>query len=189
MEDKQIIELYWQRSDCAIAETAKKYGTYCFSVANNILQNREDSEECVNDTWLCAWNSMPPQKPDRLKLFLAKITRNLSINRYNAKKTKKRGGGEMDAVFDELSWCVSADGNASDAIESKALEQCINRFVRSLPARECNLFVRRYFFAESVSDIAKRYGMTDNHVSVVLSRTRQKLKKALEKEGFIYECQ
>lgn len=185
MDDKQIIALYWQRNDNAIAETDKKYGTYCLSVANNILGNREDSEECVNDTWLHAWNSMPPQKPASLKLFLARITRNLSINLYNAKKAKKRGGGEMTVLLDELSLCASAGGDVSREFEAKELERCINRFVRSLPKRECNIFVRRYFFAEPVSEIAKQYGMTDNHVSVALSRARQKLKKALEKEDFI----
>ncbi len=187
MEDYQIVELYWQRTADAIQETDRKYGAYCFAIANNILHNAEDSEECVNDTWLNAWNAMPPQKPTKLQMFLAKITRNISINLYNARSAQKRGGGEVVLVLDELSECLASDSDVESEYEAKELGQCIRRFVRELPERDGNVFVRRYFFAESVAQIAKRYGLTDNNVMVILSRTRKKLKAHLVKEGFFSE--
>ena len=162
MEDSRIVELYWQKNADAIKETNSKYGAYCFAIADNILHNKEDSEECVNDTWLNAWNAMPPQKPTKLQMFLAKITRNLSFNRFNAR-------------------------SAESEYEARELGQCIRMFVRALPERDGNVFVRRYFFTEPVAEIAKRYGLTDNNVMVILSRTRKKLKTQLVKEGFFNE--
>ena len=185
MEDNQIVELYWQKNTDAISETANKYGTYCFTVADNILHNFEDSEECVNDTWLHVWNAIPPQKPNVLRMFLAKITRNLSFNRFNAKNAEKRGGGEIIFVLDELSECLANETDVEAAYEGKELEQCIRYFVRALPEREGNVFVRRYFFTETVAEIAKRYGLTENNVMVILSRTRKKLKAELKKEGYL----
>lgn len=169
MEDNQIVELYWQKNTDAIFETANKYGTYCFTVADNILHNFEDSEECVNDTWLHVWNAIPPQKPNVLRMFLAKITRNLSFNRFNAKNAEKRGGGEIILVLDELAECLANEADVETAYEGKELEQCIRYFVRALPEREGNVFVRRYFFTETVAEIAKRYGLTENNVMVILS--------------------
>ena len=184
MEDSKIVELYWQKNENAIKETNSKYGAYCFSIANNILHNKEDSEECVNDTWLNAWNAMPPQKPTKLQMFLAKITRNLSFNRFNARSAEKRGGGEIVLVLDELAECLASESDVISEYEAKELGQCIRRFVRSLPERDGNVFVRRYFFTEPVAQIAKRYGLTENNVMVILSRTRTKLKNNLIKEGF-----
>lgn len=185
MEDNQIVELYWKKNTDAISETANKYGTYCFTVADNILHNFEDSEECVNDTWLHVWNAIPPQKPNVLRMFLAKITRNLSFNRFNAKNAEKRGGGEITLVLDELAECLANEADVEVAYEEKELEQCIRYFVRALPEREGNVFVRRYFFTETVAEIAKRYGLTENNVMVILSRTRKKLKAELKKEGYL----
>ena len=108
MEDRQIVELYWQKNADAISETSSKYGAYCFTIADHILNNAEDSEECVNDTWLHAWNAMPPQRPNALRMFLARITRNLSVNRFNARSAEKRGGGEIILVLDELADCLAA---------------------------------------------------------------------------------
>ena len=187
MEDSQIVDLYWQKDANAIKESDTKYGAYCFAIADNILRNNEDSEECVNDTWLHAWNAMPPQKPSKLRLFLAKITRNLSFNRFNARSAQKRGSGELVLVLDELNECIAVTGSAEQEYEAKELEQCIRLFVRALPDRERNVFVRRYFFTEPVAEIAKRYGLTDNNVMVILSRTRKKLKTHLVKEGFFSE--
>lgn len=184
MEDSKIVELYWQKNENAIKETNSKYGAYCFSIANNILHNKEDSEECVNDTWLNAWNAMPPQKPTKLQMFLAKITRNLSFNRFNARSAEKRGGGEIVLVLDELAECLASESDVISEYEAKELGQCIRRFVRSLPERDGNVFVRRYFFTEPVAQIAKRYGLTENNVMVILSRTRTKLKNNLIKEEF-----
>ena len=185
MEDSQIVELYWQRNANAISETADKYGAYCFAIADNILHNTEDSEECVNDTWLSAWNAIPPQKPNVLRLFLAKITRNLAFNRFNARNAEKRGGGEIPFVLNELEECLGGGADVASIYEGKELRQSIRRFVRSLPEREGNVRVRRYFFVDSVADIAKRYGLTENNVMVILSRTRKKLKTNLLKEGYL----
>ena len=187
MEDHQIVELYFKRDDEAIRETDSKYGAYCFSVAENILHNTEDSEECVNDTWLKAWNAMPPQRPTMLRMFLAKITRNLSFNRFQARNAEKRGGGELPLVLEELAECIAYESDTENEVIAKELEQCIRLFVRELPEREGNVFVRRYFFTEPVSVIAKRYSMTDNNVMVMLSRTRKKLKAHLKKEGYFSE--
>ena len=185
MDDSQIVELYWQKNADAISESAKKYGSYCFAIAEHILRNAEDSEECVNDTWLRAWNAIPPQRPGLLRPFLAKITRNLAFNRFNARNARKRGGGEIALVLDELEECLGGGADAESAYEAKELRQCVRRFVRSLPEREGNVLTRRYFFAEPVADIAKRYGLSENNVMVILSRTRRKLKAFLLKEGYL----
>jgi len=185
LEDSQIIELYWQKNADAISETSSKYGAYCYTIANNILRNIEDSEECVNDTWLNAWNAMPPQRPNVLRMFLAKITRSLSINRFNAHNAEKRGGGEIILVLDELGECVAGESDVEAAYEATELERCICHFVRTLPERDRNVFVRRYFFTEPMPAIAERYGLTVNNITVILSRTRKKLKTELMKEGYL----
>jgi len=187
VEDSLIIELYWQRSADAIRETDSKYGAYCFAISDNILHSKEDSEECVNDTYLAAWNAIPPHKPAKLRMFLAKITRNLSFNRFNARSAQKRGGVETVLVLDELAECLAAETVVESEYETKELGQCIRMFVRTLPERDGNVFVRRYFFTESVAEIAARYGLTENNVMVILSRTRKKLKAHLIKEGFFSE--
>ena len=187
MEDQRIIELYWSRSTEAIQQTAHKYGAYCFSVADRILHSKEDAEECVNDTWLRAWNSIPPHRPQRFSLFLAKITRNLAFNQFHAKSAEKRGGGEMDLVLDELAECLACETDVAAAYEAKELGQSIRRFVSSLPERDSGIFLRRYFFAEPISEIAKRLRITENNVMVILSRTRKKLKSQLIKEGYFHE--
>lgn len=185
MEDSQIVELYWRKNADAISETANKYGAYCFTIANNILHSAEDSEECVNDTWFQAWNAMPPQRPNVLRMFLAKITRNLSFNRFHARSVEKRGGGEITLVLEELSECLASGSDVEAAYEATELEQCIQRFVRALPQRDRNVFVRRYFFTEPISTIAERYGLTANNIAVILSRTRKKLKLELTKKGYL----
>lgn len=185
MEDSRIIELYWQKNADAISETSSKYGAYCYTIADNILHSIEDSEECVNDTWLHAWNAMPPQKPNVLRMFLAKITRSLSVNRFKARSAEKRGGGEINLVLDELADCLAGETNVEAEYEVKELEQCIRRFVRGLPERDGNVFVRRYFFTEPVAAIAKRYGLTESNVTVILSRTRKKLRLKLAREGYL----
>ncbi len=183
MEDGQIIELYWQRDADAIAETAAKYGAYCFKVADGILHCAEDSEECVADTWLRAWNAIPPQRPGALRMFLAKITRGLAFDRFRAGNAEKRGGGELPLVLDELAECLPGVEDVEAVCEERELGQCIRRFVRELPERDGNVFVRRYFFAEPIAAIAKRYGLRESHVSVILNRTRKKLRAYLVMEG------
>lgn len=184
MEDSKIVELYLQKNENAIKETEIKYGAYCFAIADNILHNREDSEECVNDTWLKTWNAIPPQKPIKLQMFLAKITRNLSFNRFNTRSAKKRGGGEIIFVLEELAECLACESDIASEYETQELGQCLRRFVRSLPERDGNIFVRRYFFTETIAEIATKYGLTENNIAVILSRTRNKLRKHLKKEGF-----
>lgn len=184
VSDDQIIELYWLRDEKAIDETAGKYGSYCHTIADNILHSQEDAEECVNDTWLQAWRAIPPNRPERLKLFLAKITRNLAFNLYKVKTADKRGGGRMSVVLDELEECISDRSDVETVYLGKELGTIINRFVNQLTERDSNVFVRRYFFTESIAEIAARYRMTENYVSVSLSRTRRRLKQYLEQEGY-----
>lgn len=187
MEDGRIVELYWQKNADAITESSRKYGAYCFAIADRILHSREDAEECVNDTWLNAWNAIPPGRPGNLKMFLAKITRNLSFNRMDARNAKKRGGGEAELVLDELEDCLADGSDVESACERKELGESIRCFVRRLPRRDGDVFVRRYFFIEPVAEIARRYGLSDNYVMVILSRTRKKLKTHLRKEGYLNE--
>lgn len=187
MEGSDIIRLYWQRQPLAIDVTHAKYGAYCLSVARNILGNREDCEECLNDTWLGAWNSMPPHAPRVLRLFLAKITRSLSFGRVRSGLAQKRGGGELPAVHSELSECLANETDVEGGAIMKALGECVRQFVGSLPEREGDVFMRRYFFTEPIAAIAKRYGMQEGSVSSMLSRTRRKLKAHLTKEGWFDE--
>lgn len=184
MRDERIVELFWQRDEGAISASAEVYGAYCRSVAQNILNDSEDAEECVNDTWLRAWNAIPPQRPKRLRMFLAKITRNLALDRCKAREAGKRGGGETLLALEELGECVGQP-RVENTVFARELEAAVNRFVRGLPRRECNVFLRRYFFAEPVAEIGKKYGLSPNHVMVILSRTRKKLKAYLEKEGYL----
>lgn len=187
MDDREILDLYWQKNETAIRESNQKYGPYCFSIAERILDSREDAEECVNDTWFNVWNAIPPQRPNKFRLFLAKITRNLAFNRFQARSAQKRGGGEIVLVLEELAECLADETDVEGTLEAKDLEACIRRFVRGLSERDGNVFVRRYFFTESVAEIAQRYHLTENNVMVLLSRTRKKLKMQLIKEGFIHE--
>lgn len=182
MQDSEIIALYNERNEAAIKETDAKYGGYAFSVANNILCNREDSEECLNDAYLAVWNSIPPQNPQSLKLFLAKIVRNLSFNRYKAKNRDKRGGGEVELALDELGEIASYSESAD--FDREKFSVCMNTFLRNISARECNVFIRRYFYAQNIESIARKCGMKADNVYAVLSRTRKKLKAYLQKEGF-----
>lgn len=184
MTDNEIIGLYQARSETAIAESNAKYGSYCFAVADNILNNREDSGECVNDTWLYTWNVIPPKCPDILRLFFAKITRNLSIDKLRKRTSKKRGEGELTLALEELEECVPGKGSVEESLDEKQLSIVIDEFLRTIPQRDRQFFLRRYFFTEAVSKIAARFKVSENVVSVSLHRTRAKLKVHLEKEGF-----
>ncbi len=183
MEDSQIIDLYWARSEQAVQETDTKYGGYCRAIAHNILKSLEDSEECVADTWLRAWNAMPPQRPSVLSAFLGRITRNLSFDRYKAARAEKRGGDSFPAALDELSECVPAMGGVEQTMDERELGRAIDRFLRTVPEKQCSLFLRRYWYAESISQIAARYSMKENTVKSVLFRTREQLRAFLQKEG------
>ena len=183
LEDSKIIDLYWARKEQALAETDAKYGNYCRTIARNILRNFEDTEECVSDTWLHAWNSMPPQRPGILSAFLGRITRNLSFDRCKYQQAAKRGGGALPLALDELGECIPSAQRVEYALEQKELAAAIDRFLRTLPEKDCNLFLRRYWYVDSISVIADRYGMKENTVKSILFRTREKLRKFLGEEG------
>ena len=185
MNDIDILDLYWSRNEQAIAETEKSYGKYCYSIAFRILHDREDSDECVNDTWLRAWNSIPPNRPNRLSLFLGTITRNLSFDKWKRKNAMKRGNGEMEIALDELLECVPTANTTEEAVEAAELQRLLNGFLHKLPEKECNVFLRRYWYVEEYSKIAERYGMNLNTVKTSLFRTRKKLKDYLEQEGVV----
>ena len=183
LEDSKIIDLYWARKEQALEETDAKYGNYCRTIARNILRNFEDTEECVSDTWLHAWNSMPPQRPGILSAFLGRITRNLSFDRCKYQQAAKRGGGALPLALDELGECIPSAQRVEYALEQKELTAAIDRFLRTLPEKDCNLFLRRYWYVDSISVIADRYGMKENTVKSILFRTREKLRKFLGEEG------
>ncbi|MBQ8878074.1 MAG: sigma-70 family RNA polymerase sigma factor [Lachnospiraceae bacterium] len=184
MEDTKIIQLYWDRDQNAIIQTANKYGNYCSSIAKNILGNNEDVEECVNDTYLNAWNSIPPHKPNILSTFLGKITRNLSFNKYKRTHADKRGGGELPAVLDELTECVSGKNTVEQELEYKELVNAINDFLETLSPDQRSIYVCRYWYTDSISAIAIRRGMKEGAVSMTLSRLRAKLRNYLSERGF-----
>lgn len=184
MDDELILDLYFARDERAISETDRKYGSYCYSVANRILSSREDSEETVSDTLLRTWHSIPPHRPDFLKLFLAKITRNLAFSRWRASNAEKRGGGETELVLEELAECIPGPERVDDLLNARELARTIRSFLDTLPKRHQEVFLQRYFFVNDPDAIAVRFGMKRTHVNVILSRTRQKLKKYLKQEGY-----
>lgn len=182
MDDKQIIDLFWERSETAISETESKYGRYCRYIAYNILRNDEDSKECVNDTYLRAWNSIPPRRPVVLKTFLGKITRNLALNRYEYLNAGKRNKGQIPLVFEELQECLPSDDNTENIIDDMALTELLNAFLASLPPEQRKIFMRRYWYMSSIKKIAEDYDITESKVKMSLLRSRNKLRILLEKE-------
>lgn len=184
MDDNEIIELYLARQERAIEETDGKYGKYCFSIANNILESQEDSQECVNDTWLAAWNNIPPRLPSVLATFLGKITRNISLNRWKSRRAYKRGGGQVDLALEELEACLTGGESAEETLEKKELLRSMNRFLGALPETERNVFVCRYWYLDSTQEIADRFGFSKSKVTSMLHRTRGRLRTHLAKEGF-----
>ena len=184
MNDREIVNLYWQRSEQAIIETAQKYGRYCQIIAYNILENSEDAEECVNDTWMSAWNAMPDKRPERLGGFLGTLTRNLALDRWRTGKRQKRGGGEMPLALEELSECVSGGVDVEETVELRELSRAVAAFVRALPEPERWVFTARYYALVSMEQIAVRSGFSQSKVKSMLHRTRLRLRAELEKEGY-----
>ena len=164
MDDVQIVHLYWDRNEQAIHATSDKYGNYCTSIAMNILGNKQDAEECVNDTYLSTWNSVPPHRPNNLRAFLGKITRNLSFNRYKYNRTGKRGGGELSMVLQELSDLVSGKDDVEQAFDQKELTKAIDTFLDRLSPKKRSIFISRYWYTDSISEIAVRHNMNDGAV-------------------------
>lgn len=184
MDDAQIVQLYWDRNEQAIHATSDKYGNYCTSIAKNILGNQEDAEECVNDTYLNAWNAMPPHRPSILSTFLGKITRNLSFNRYKHNTADKRGSGELPVVLEELSDLVSGKDDVEQAFDQKELTKAIDTFLDRLSPKKRSIFISRYWYTDSISEIAVRHNMNDGAVSMTLNRIRLKLHNYLLERGF-----
>ena len=183
MKDNEIINLYWNRDETAITATADTYGKYCYSIAYNILSNNEDAEECVNDTWLKAWKSIPPNKPNHLSTYLGKITRNLSLDRYKLLTAQKRGKGQVELALSELEGCVPAQTDMEQITDEMVLVDAIETFLRSQPRTERNIFIGRYWYLYSIRDLAGAYRMSESKVMSLLHRMRSKLKLHLEKEG------
>lgn len=183
MEDEQILDLYWTRSESAIAETDRKYGAYCRQVSFHILRSREDAEECVNDTWLRAWRAMPPHRPRLLKAFLGKLTRNLSLDRWDYAHAEKRGGGRTGLLLSELSDCIPSPDTLERTLEDSAIAGAISAWLWKQPQRQRVAFVRRYWYADSVTEVAKRLGISEGGAKSLLHRQRQSLKAHLEREG------
>ena len=184
MKDTEIIALYWDRDERAISETATKYGHYCHSIAYRLLQNAEDAKECVNDTYVGAWNSIPPHRPGLLSAFLGKITRRISINRLRDRNAGKRGAGQYALTLEELSDCIPSGQRAEDLAETKELTRILNAFLATLGTEERRVFLCRYWYFDSVKDIATRFDCGQSKIKMMLKRTREKLLTYLEKEGF-----
>ena len=182
MEDRRIVELYWQRSEQAIAETAEKYGSRLRRLGEAMLEDRQAVEECENDTYFRAWNAIPPHRPQALSTFLGKITRNLALNRYRYAAADKRGGSRLPAVLEELSF-VAGGEDAEQALDRVELVDALNDFLAGLPARKRTIFLCRYWYLDSVAEIGARLGMSENHVSVTLRRLRRKLRDHLLERG------
>lgn len=181
MDDSGIIELFWQRSEQAIAEASQKYGGYCRTIAGNILGSREDIDECLNDTWLAAWDSIPPQRPQRLNVYLGRIARNLALNRRKSDTAQKRGGGQAELVLEELRECIGQDVR-EEVLDGIVLQDTINAFLRrQFPLRRA-AFLRRYWYMEPIADIAKALGLRQGQTRTILYRMRRELKEELEKE-------
>ena len=183
MRDTEIVELYFQREQQAIAQTDMKYGKYCHVIAWNILLNREDCEECVNDAYMDTWNAIPPVRPFSLKAFVGRLTRNNAINRLEKNTAGKRGGGEIFLCLDELAECVSGRDELTALEERRHVTDCLNAFLKSLDTEQRKVFVRRYWYGSSVKEIAQAYSMGESRVKVMLMRLRGRLREYLEKEG------
>lgn len=183
MNDSQIVALFFDRDQRAIEETAKKYGSYCYAITYNILQNKEDAEEAVSDTYLAVWATIPPHKPVKLSTFLGKIARRTALKRWEKNRAQKRGGGEVELALDELSEYISDGKTPESTMENQELSRILNVFLKKLPKEERQVFVCRYWYFDSVADIAKRFGFTQSKVKSMLARTRMKLRNTLNKEG------
>lgn len=182
MEDSGIIELYHARQEQAIAETDRKYGPFCRAIALNILSVREDAEECVNDTWHAAWNRMPPDRPQSLKAFLGRITRNLSVSRFRAGRAQKRYDG-MEILLSELDDCVPDKRDVEQIADEHRLSDLISQWLENLPVDDSTLFVRRYWYGDAVKELARKWSCTPNQMAQRMLGLRRDLKAFLEKEG------
>lgn len=185
MEDSRIIDLYWERDEQAIHAAASKYGSYCYSIAYNILRSREDAEESINDAYLGAWNAMPPHRPNSLRTFLGKITRCVSLKKWRDGHRDKRGGDEVSLALEELSECIPSNTSVEESVMAGELSERINRFVGTLAPTERRVFLCRYWYLDSVGKISTDLRFSSSKVKSMLQRTRAKLRAYLEKEGVL----
>ena len=183
MDESYIVGLFFARDEAALAECRRRYGAYCRAIARNILGREADAEECENDVYLAAWNAIPPAQPRSLRAFLGKIARNLALGRYERESAQKRGGGEVTLALEELQECAGGE-SAEQTLETAELGRSIDRFLRTLPETECSLFLRRYWYLDSMETIARRFGLREGAVKTRLHRTREKLRVFLRKEGY-----
>jgi RNA polymerase sigma-70 factor (ECF subfamily) len=183
MTDHEIVGLLWARDEKGLAGMREQYSAYCYGIAYHILQDRQDSEECENDTYLAAWNAIPPERPRILGAYLGGITRNLSLKRLRQRSTQKRGGGEAVLSFDELMSCVPAGQSFEETLQTRELARLLNRFLYTLPEQERRVFLCRYWYCDSILDICRRFGYGKSKVKMMLLRTRKKLSEYLQKEG------
>ncbi len=181
--DQQIVDLFFDRSESAIAQAEQEYGAYCFQIAYNILGDREDAAECVNDTWLSLWNAIPPNRPRNFRAYAGRIVRNLALTCLERKSRQKRGGGQAELVLSELENILPAGGDVADDLEREELARAINRYLSELGPESRAAFVGRYFYFESIGNIAKRMGARESKVKSLLFRARKGLRSFLEKEG------
>ena len=186
LEDRKIIELFFERSEQAIIELSKKYGSVCSKVAFNILNNKQDTEECVNDAYLGTWNTIPPQNPNPLLSYVCRIVRNLAIKKYHSNTATKRNS-IYDVALDELEECFSSSSSVEEELNAVETARIVDNFLESLEQKNRIMFVRRYWHSDSIDDIAKLFHTSNHNISVRLSRTRKKLRKHLIKEGVLYE--
>lgn len=185
MSDEKIIELFLRRDEQAIRESMDVYGAYCRAVAAGILNDPADVDEAVADTWLAVWDAIPPHRPKYLRLFLGRITRNIAISIWRKNTAHNRGGNQVAVALEELGECVSADVSPEEAVNAKDLQKAINAFLKTQPTLRRQVFLRRYFFLEDIPTVAHRYELNETNVRMMLSRTRQKLRKFLIQEGYI----
>lgn len=185
MNDEMIIDLFFKRDEQAIRESISAYGTYCRTVAAGILSDPADVEEAVADTWLAAWESIPPKRPKHLRLFLARITRNRAVDLWRKNNAERRGGNCVTVALEELSQCTRSSDSPELELDAKQLAAAINRFLAKEQVQQRQVFLRRYFYLEDIPSIAQRYGMGEATVRMKLSRTRKKLRKYLIQEGYL----
>lgn len=185
MEDNRIVELFWQRDERALTETETKYGPYCRTVADRVLNDRQEAEECVNDAYLDAWNRIPPHRPTALGAFLGKIVRHIAIDRLRKRSAKKRGGGEVFLALDELEECIPDGSDVEREFQRSELANAVNAFLASLPETERRVFLRRYWYMDTVEQLQERFGFTESKIKTMLYRTREKLRTYLTEQNVL----
>lgn len=184
MEDQEIVQRFWERDESAVRESLRKFGSYCRSIARGILKNHEDSEDCVNEALMRAWEAIPPKKPTSLCAFLGRITKNIALDRIKRSASEKRGGGELALVYDELAEIISDSTSVEGTLERKEMMSAISRFLRGSSEVNRRAFVLRYWYCRSVRDVALELGLKEENTYVMLSRIREKLHNYLRKEGY-----